>query len=65
MRVRVDYEKCNVNAYCARIAPEVFDIDDETETLKILQEEPAAELREKVREAVESCPTQALSLAEE
>jgi len=61
MELRVDRDLCEANAVCTGIAPDVFDLDDEDE-LQILQPQPAEELRERVRQAVASCPKNALSL---
>lgn len=61
MKVVVDFDLCESNAVCMAIAPEVFEVRDD-DFLYILQENPPAELHEKVREAVERCPKQAISL---
>ena len=61
MKIVVDYDLCEANAVCMRIAPEVFRVDDQ-DNLEILQENPPEELREKMKEAVRLCPRQALSI---
>lgn len=61
MKVVVDFDLCESNAVCMAIAPEVFEVRDD-DFLYVLQEEPPAALHEKVREAVERCPKQAISL---
>ncbi len=61
MRVVVDYDKCQSNALCMGVAPEVFEVRDDG-FLYILDETPPDELRGKVEEAVRVCPTQAISL---
>ncbi len=63
MRVVVDYDKCNSNAVCMGVAPEVFEVREDN-FLYLLQEEPPASLRPKVEEAVRLCPTQAISIAD-
>jgi ferredoxin len=63
MRVEVDYDKCNSNALCMGVAPEVFEVRDDN-FLYVLQDEPDESLRDKVEEAVRVCPTQAISLAD-
>ena len=63
MRVVVDYDKCNSNAVCVGIAPEVFEVREDN-FLYVLQEEPPDSLRPKVEEAVRLCPTQAITLAD-
>jgi ferredoxin len=60
MEVRVDRDLCEANGVCTGIAPDVFDLDDEDE-LVILQPEPPEEMRERVEQAVASCPKTALS----
>ncbi len=61
MELRVDRDLCEANAVCTGIAPDVFELDDEDELL-ILQPEPPEELRERVQQAVASCPKNALSV---
>jgi ferredoxin len=62
MDLRVDRDLCEANGVCTGIAPDVFDLDDEDE-LQIMQPEPPEELRERVEQAVASCPKNALFLA--
>jgi len=64
MRVVVDYDKCQSNAVCMGILPQVFEVRDDG-FLYVLDEHPAEDLRVLLEEAVVSCPTQAISLAEE
>ena len=61
MRVVVDFDKCQSNAVCMGVAPEVFEVRDDN-FLYVLQEEPPEELRPKVEEAVRTCPTQAITI---
>jgi ferredoxin len=63
MRVLVNYDLCEGNARCVRIAPTVFRVDDE-DRLHLLVEKPDEALREAVETAIATCPRQALSLAE-
>jgi ferredoxin len=60
-KVVVDFDKCESNAVCMGIAPEVFEVRDDN-FLYILQENPPDELRPKVEDAVRGCPTQAISI---
>lgn len=62
MRVVVDYDRCESNAICMQVAPEVFEVRDD-DFLYVLNETPGEELRAKVEEAVQRCPKQALSIA--
>ena len=59
----VDFDKCQSNAVCMGVAPEVFEVRDDN-FLYILQEHPPEELRSSVEDAVRSCPTGAISLEE-
>ena len=63
VRVEVDKMVCEANGTCGRIAPEVFQLDDDDE-LHILQPEPPPDLEDKVREAVDRCPKLALTISE-
>ena len=61
MRVIVDWDLCESNALCMRMAPEVFEVRDD-DNLYILQEEPPEELREKVIAAERACPKAAIRI---
>jgi len=64
MRVTVDAVLCEANALCARIAPEIFSIDDD-DVLNIAADgEVPQDLADQVREAVRCCPKTALLLQE-
>ena len=63
MELRVDPLVCEANAVCVGLAPEVFDLDDD-DNLTVLQPNPPAELLDRVRHAVRSCPKAALTLDE-
>ena len=64
MRVVVDFDRCESNAVCMGIAPEVFEVRDD-DFLYVLQEHPAEELRPKMEEAVRLCPKQAISIEDD
>ena len=64
MKVVVDFDECASNAVCMGIVPQVFEVRDDG-YLYILDENPPEELRGKLREAVYSCPTGAISLSED
>jgi len=44
------------------LAPEVFEVGDDGVVYALI-EEPPADIENRVRQAVESCPTRALSLS--
>ena len=64
MRVVVDYDLCESNALCMAAAPEVFEVRDDG-YLYVLNEHPPEEFRERLREAVNGCPTGAISIEED
>jgi ferredoxin len=64
MRVVVDFDKCQSNAVCMDVAPEIFEVRDDN-FLYILDERPPEALRPKLEEAVRRCPTQAISIEED
>jgi len=64
MKVVVDFDLCESNAVCMGIVPEVFEVRDD-DFLYILNESPPPELHDKVREAVERCPKQAISTVDD
>jgi ferredoxin len=64
VRIFVDRDLCESNAVCMGIAPEVFEVRED-DFLYVLNEHPPSELHDRVREAVERCPKQAISLEED
>ncbi|GGL01520.1 ferredoxin [Streptomyces flaveus] len=64
MRVELDEPKCVAAGQCVMAAPDVFDQRDEDGVAVVLEEHPAAELPDGVREAVAVCPAAAIRLAE-
>jgi ferredoxin len=61
MKVVVNFDTCESNALCMGILPEVFEVRDDG-FLYVLDENPPAELNEKLRMAESSCPTRSISL---
>ena len=64
MEVRVDPLVCEANGVCVGLVPDVFDLDDD-DVLHITRPNPPAELADRVRHAVRSCPKAALTLDED
>ncbi len=64
MKIVVDYDRCESNGVCMSIVPEVFEVRDD-DFMYVLDEHPPEKYWAKVHQAVNSCPTQALSLAED
>lgn len=63
MKISVNFDLCASTGACMQACPEVFEVRSDG-YLYVLQDEPAAELEEKVRIAASMCPTGAISLDE-
>jgi len=63
MKVSVDLELCQGHAVCVRVAPLVFDLDEETgqSTVRIA-ELAAPDLVDKAFLAAQGCPEQAIAV---
>ncbi|MFC9977150.1 ferredoxin [Spirillospora sp. NPDC050679] len=63
MRISVDLDLCQGHAMCELEAPEVFEVPPK-QKVRVLDPEPADDLRPQVAAAVRYCPTRALTLQE-
>ncbi len=61
MKVSVDFDVCASTGACMQVCPEVFEVRSDG-YLYVLQENPAEELHDKVRQAADMCPTAAISI---
>jgi len=64
MKVTVDQDKCCGAGTCVLLAPDVFDQRDEDGIVVLLDETPAAEQHDIVREVAGVCPGVAISVIE-
>ena len=62
MHVRVDATRCQGHTLCAMIAPESFELDDVDGHAHPIHDEVPEEHQAAVREAVQSCPEQAITV---
>lgn len=60
-RIVVDFDLCEANRVCERVAPEFFRVDD-NDMLEVLQTEIPDALRAKAEKAVRVCPRTAISI---
>ncbi len=60
LRVKVDQELCISCGACIDVCPEVFDWNEDDKAHSIVEEVPA-ELEDQANEALESCPTNAIT----
>lgn len=65
MRVVTDTARCVGAGQCVLTEPAVFDQNDDDGTVVLLTEHVDGDQLDTVREAVEMCPSQAISLAED
>lgn len=61
MKIEVDYDRCQSNAVCMQIAPNVFEVREDG-YLYVLIDAPEEPLRPLIEKAVASCPTQAIKI---
>ena len=59
MRVEVDHDRCEGNAVCVGIAPDLFDLDDDDYAVVKADPVPAGQ-GELAEQAVAECPRAAL-----
>jgi ferredoxin len=64
MKIHIDYDLCEGNAVCMKVAPEVFVVGDD-DRARLLIAAPGEDLRSKIETAVRRCPRQALSVMQE
>jgi ferredoxin len=64
MKIKVDYDLCESNALCEAIAPENFQIDDD-DFLQLPDDRVTDGNRERVEQAMASCPKSAISLVQD
>ncbi|HSP39703.1 MAG TPA: ferredoxin [Frankiaceae bacterium] len=61
MKLVLDENKCSSLGMCESVAPDVFEVGEEG-ALTIVNSHPPEAQRELMEEAVEACPTGALSI---
>ncbi|MDT7639596.1 MAG: ferredoxin [Pseudonocardiales bacterium] len=64
MKIVVDFDRCESNAVCMGIAPDIFEVRDDN-FLYILDENPPEALRGDIQEAVDMCPKAAISISDD
>lgn len=62
MKVRVDPDICQGHTLCAMTAPELFELSDIDGHAHAVDEDVAADQETLVKEAVRTCPEQAIVL---
>ena len=64
MKVRVDSQVCAGFGVCLGLCPEVFELHDDGYAVVVVSDVPA-EFEEAVRQAVNQCPSRAISLSDD
>ncbi|WP_067671454.1 ferredoxin [Nocardia miyunensis] len=62
MKVTVDSGLCAAHGDCVIAAPDIFDLGDEDEVVRILNDSPEEKYRAQIEEAVRLCPVAALKI---
>ncbi len=62
MKVKIDPELCNGDEICVQLCPDVFEMEGEKAIVKM--EDIPDDLAESVREAADSCPSEAIIIEE-
>ncbi|MDT5012858.1 MAG: ferredoxin [Mycobacterium sp.] len=64
MKVSVDADRCQGHTLCKMIAPDSFELSDIDGSSSPISEDVPPDQHDAVREAVHSCPEQAISIEE-
>jgi ferredoxin len=62
MKCKVDPDLCNGDEICVQVCPEVFEMEDDKAVVKM--DESPENLQDSVREAADSCPSEAITIEE-
>ena len=62
MKCRVDPDLCTGDEICTQVCPEVFEMENDKAVAKM--EEVPDDLKDSVREAADSCPSEAIIVEE-
>lgn len=60
--ISIDRDKCCGAGHCVRVAPEVFDQDDDG-IVTLLDPAPTGQAEQNAKEAAELCPTWAITVS--
>jgi ferredoxin len=63
MKVKIDPELCNGDEICVQLCPEVFEMQEDKAV--VIMDEIPENLQDSVREAADSCPSEAITIEEE
>ena len=62
MKVKIDPELCTGDEICVQLCPDVFEMQDDKAV--VIMDDIPEDLQDSVREAVDSCPSEAIIIEE-
>lgn len=62
MRINVDFDACAAHGDCVVAAPQIFDLGDTDDVVRLLVAEPPESLRPQARAAADACPMFAIQI---
>lgn len=62
MKATVDMDTCSACGLCVDVCPDVFQLDEADDTLKVLVETVPEDQEDSCKEAQESCPCEAIEI---
>ncbi|MFL0293018.1 ferredoxin [Mycobacterium sp. SMC-18] len=65
MKVAVNYKRCEGHAVCAAMVPNVFELGDDDEQVRIVNDSPEPDDQEQVATAAKRCPVEAITVTED
>lgn len=62
MKISVDANLCEVHGDCVVVAPDIFDLGEDDEVVRVLNSEPGEDQRAVVMQAAKMCPVAAIRI---
>lgn len=63
MKVKIDPELCNGDEVCVQLCPDVFEMQEDKAV--VIKDDIPEDIQDSVREAADSCPSEAIIIEEE
>jgi ferredoxin len=65
MKINIEFDMCDGHGECVIAAPEVFDLNQDGDTVVVLVENPDESLRPKIAAAAKQCPVAAIKFEDD
>jgi ferredoxin len=62
VKVIVDELRCDAHGVCVGACPEVFDLGDDEDVVRVINDMPDESLRPRLIQAVQACPKAAITI---